>query len=436
MSAFGNSPLVLGGNSLSVASGTSPVGTAGITATQVAYGDTVANTIKGIAAFTFTEGTGVMKLGVSGSANSISITGDTNGGVAIAAAGTSQSIALTPSGTGQLTSTSDTFVGLNLVRGTTATAGRGVRLTNGAGNYWQFGTVGSSSSPANALAFAYTDINLPNATGFLFTSDSRFLLGTATDSSNGRLQLATHTTSAGGIGFGVETEFFRSAAGQLSLNHSAGISEFRMLSSGTVRGRLFVSGSNFAVAADTNNLLLQSNNTTAITLDGSQNMFATGTTSVMGGSTTGATRSKARLIKAVTGIADAAATAVCTVTIPNAAHSATLRIKLTGSLGAGGAIGANEATGTIGYDFAIARTAGVNAVTTASAAYGSATASVAGAATITITAAASAIAGAVGASNTFTVDVTITRGSGASTNHTCLVYAEVLNANATGITVA
>jgi hypothetical protein len=78
----------------------------------------------------------------------------------------------------------------------------------------------------------------------------------------------------------------------------------------------------------------------------------------------------------------------------------------------------------------------VNAVAVASTAYGSATSSVAGAATCTITAAVSAISGAVGASNTFTVDVTISRGSGSSTNHTCLALVELLNANATGITVA
>lgn len=41
------------------------------------------------------------------------------------------------------------------------------------------------------------------------------ILGTTTDSSNGRLQLATHTTAAGGIGFGTDTSLFRAAANTL-----------------------------------------------------------------------------------------------------------------------------------------------------------------------------------------------------------------------------
>jgi len=120
------------------------------------------------------------------------------------------------------------------------------------------------------------------------------------------------------------------------------------------------------------------------------------------------------LQKAVTAIADATPTDVLTVTVPNSVQTASLKVTLKGALGAGGAIGADEATGNVTYDIAIARTAGVNAVAVASAAYGSAMANVAGAATITVTAAVSAIAGAVGAVNTFTVQVTITKGSGAS----------------------
>lgn len=140
--------------------------------------------------------------------------------------------------------------------------------------------------------------------------------------------------------------------------------------------------------------------------------------------------------KAITAIPDNTATATFTVSIPNAAHSASLDVVLTGSLGAGGAIGANEATGTVRYNIAIARTTGVNAVATISAAYGSTSSSVAGAATIAVTAALSAISGAVGAANTFTVNIIIARGSGASTNHKAHCFAELQNANASGITIS
>lgn len=41
------------------------------------------------------------------------------------------------------------------------------------------------------------------------------LFGTTTDSANGRVQLADHTTAAGGIGFGSDTVLYRSAVGTL-----------------------------------------------------------------------------------------------------------------------------------------------------------------------------------------------------------------------------
>ena len=182
-----------------------------------------------------------------------------------------------------------------------------------------------------------------------------------------------------------------------------------------------------------------SNGQTGLTVSNTANVNATlngGLTCGSGSYTAGAALTFGRILKSVTGITDAVATDTITVTIPNAAHGASLKLTLKGSLGAGGAIGANEATGTISYDVAIARTAGVATVAVASTAYGSATAAVAGAATITITAAVSAISGAVGATQTFTITTTISRGTGASTNHTCQVLAEVINANASGVSIA
>lgn len=152
--------------------------------------------------------------------------------------------------------------------------------------------------------------------------------------------------------------------------------------------------------------------------------------------TTGEVTTAQQITKPVTAIANATATGVLTITVPNAAHSATLRVTLNASLGAGGAVGANEASACISYDISLTRTAGVNAVGTVSTAFGSAASAVAGATTCTVTAALSAVSGAVGASNTFTVNVTISRGGGASTNHTCLVKAEIINSNASGITLA
>jgi hypothetical protein len=151
----------------------------------------------------------------------------------------------------------------------------------------------------------------------------------------------------------------------------------------------------------------------------------------------GAAISRTEINKTVTGITDAAATVTFTVTIPNAAHTATVEFELTGIIGAGGAIGAHEAAATTSGKIIVTRTAGVNAVASAvSTAFGAVAANVAGATTVTVAAAVSAISGAVGATNTFTINVTITKAGGSSANHICLCYAKVMNANASGVTIA
>ena len=80
------------------------------------------------------------------------------------------------------------------------------------------------------------------------------------------------------------------------------------------------------------------------------------------GATAGANLSETVIMKSVTAIVDAVATSVLTITVPNAPVSALLRVRLSGSLGAGGAIGAYEASCGVTYDFQIVRTAGVAAV--------------------------------------------------------------------------
>ncbi len=142
------------------------------------------------------------------------------------------------------------------------------------------------------------------------------------------------------------------------------------------------------------------------------------------------TTSRAEMNKAIASVANTVATDLFTVTIPNAAHTASFELQVCGALGAGGAIGAREAAATNCYAGTIVRTAGVATVVTLSAAYGAAASAVAGAATVTCTAAASAMTGAVGATQT------ITRSGGSSDNHTCQGYIKLLNAAATGITVA
>lgn len=155
------------------------------------------------------------------------------------------------------------------------------------------------------------------------------------------------------------------------------------------------------------------------------------------GSTTAATTtSRTEINKATTGITNAVATTVLTITIPNAAHSASIMLRVTGSLGAGGAIGANEATATNCYVISLTRTAGLATTAAISSAFGAAATAVAGAATVTCTAALAAVSGGNTATQTIDIQVTISRSAGSSTNHTCVSHASLLNANATGVTIA
>lgn len=141
--------------------------------------------------------------------------------------------------------------------------------------------------------------------------------------------------------------------------------------------------------------------------------------------------STAWVIKKVTAIPDNAATDVLTVTIPNGNHAGTLRLTFTSSNGGADAF---ESTRTASGQIAIARTTGVNAVATAATIDDAAIATVAAGATHTLAYNVSAIAGAVGATNTFTVQVTIDD-SGNLGGNQCVVLAELINTEATGITV-
>jgi len=105
-----------------------------------------------------------------------------------------------------------------------------------------------------------------------FASTGNVLVGTTTDSGNGKLQLASHTTSAGGIGFGTATSLYTEAAGTLSLNHSAGDARLYFYNTGVAQGKIESASSNFYVTASAGSLILRSGGpVTALTLDSSQN---------------------------------------------------------------------------------------------------------------------------------------------------------------------
>ena len=137
------------------------------------------------------------------------------------------------------------------------------------------------------------------------------------------------------------------------------------------------------------------------------------------------------LVKKVTGIADNVATDVLTVTIPNSTQSAMLLVYLTT---ANGSTDAFESSRTGQGTIVITRTTGANAVAAATALHQATIATVAAGATHTLAYGISAIAGAVGDANTFTVQVTIDDSGNLGSNQ-CVIMAEVINGEATGITI-
>lgn len=154
----------------------------------------------------------------------------------------------------------------------------------------------------------------------------------------------------------------------------------------------------------------------------------------IGGAPAAATTAS-ELVKVVTGIADNTATTVLTITVPNAAHGALIQVTIVGYAGASGAIGAFEDVTGVTYNIAVARTAGVAMGATVSSAFGSAAAAVVGAGAMTTVGAITLTGEGVTVTNTGVFKATINHDATA-TAHRCLVYATILNSQATGITIS
>lgn len=244
---------------------------------------------------------------------------------------------------------------------------------------------------------------------------------------NGMVQVASGSLTATAINFGVANTGILDPSGQ-GISFAVAGSELFRVSSGSI---LYLFANDTVVYGHL--VLGAGSDATIVRSQANGILFGGSNVSLTAGSAT--TRNCVN--KAVTSIANNTATTVFTVTIPNAAHSASIRVRLVGSSGAGGNIGANESTQEAEYLVNLTRTAGVNAVAAIGAAIGQpAAATVAGGNAVAVTATLSAISGAVGADNTFDIKVTIARAAGTATNHTCLAFAELLNANASGVTIA
>lgn len=138
-------------------------------------------------------------------------------------------------------------------------------------------------------------------------------------------------------------------------------------------------------------------------------------------------------VKQTTGIVDATATTIWTITVlnPPVGTPSVCRVEfdLFAWLGLGGAIDAGEAATSSKYICTVTRTNGLAAVGTLSAQLGVAAAHVAGAATVTATLSLAAVSGGNTATQTLAVQVTVTKSGGASAGHFCNSAADLFNAN-------
>lgn len=146
----------------------------------------------------------------------------------------------------------------------------------------------------------------------------------------------------------------------------------------------------------------------------------------------GGATSLAQLPKKVTGIADNSATTVLTVTVPNGAHGASIKLRF---LSYNGSTDAHESSRTAEGMVVLARTAGVDTVAAAVAISGEAIATVGGGATHTLAYSVTSMTGAADATQTFNIQVTI-NDTGNLGSNAVVVFYELLNAEDSGVTVA
>jgi hypothetical protein len=151
------------------------------------------------------------------------------------------------------------------------------------------------------------------------------------------------------------------------------------------------------------------------------------------GKAPGAAGAQHTLVARKTGIADATATGVITVTVPNAAHNAAIFLDILAHLGTG--TDASESSRCATGCVVLARKAGADTVATVATLETPQIATVAGGGTLTLAYDVSTLTGASGATQTFTIRLTLTV-TGTITDHTAVVSARLLNSLATGVTMA
>ncbi len=212
-------------------------------------GATTANT----GAFTTLSTTGAATFAGNLTVSGGTITGGASG-MSLASGGTNQNITLTPSGTGVINSAFGSNLRLQTSLGTTnvGTARIGVWYSGYVSNA-EYAAIEMSAAGASGgdLRFFTTQTGGSLSQKAMLSELGNLLIGTAIDSANGKLQLAAHGASTGGIGLGTTAVIYN--------NGSSGI----------------IFGTN--------------GTTTALTLDSSQNATFAGTIKYNSGTLTSGT---------------------------------------------------------------------------------------------------------------------------------------------------
>lgn len=227
----------------------------------------------------------------------IEIAATANGNITLMPSGTGSVVSVQTSSSANNTVTGSAFLAnrtsaaseqlalrVKLSAGISGLSNPGQLVSNG-NNVFELYTVG-----AHPLVFGASATELAR-----MAANGNWLFGTTTDSSNGRIQLATHTTSAGGIGFGPALSLYQSAARVLNLD-GAGQTELKVTNtastadtgirvvntSGTALFAVDASGALF-IPNFGNTRIYSGSSTLALTLDSSQNASFTGTITTAAG---------------------------------------------------------------------------------------------------------------------------------------------------------
>lgn len=150
------------------------------------------------------------------------------------------------------------------------------------------------------------------------------------------------------------------------------------------------------------------------------------------GATAGAATSAKRILIKKTGINDNSATNVITVTVPNSAQAACIKLRI---LSSNGSTDAFESSRCAEGMVVLARTAGVDTVAAVAALDLAQIATVGGGATHTLAYGVTAMAGAASATQTFSITLTIDDSGNLGSNQ-AVILAEIMNSEATGCTMA